>query len=350
MRGSIRLFTVFGIAINIHITFFLLLLLVLFGGMKWVFLVSGVFTLVTIHELCHALVAKYFGVTVQEITLLPIGGIASMTKIPEKPIQEFLISIAGPLSNIAIIGIFFFPLKYLLGAEVLLHYPSTETWPSTIAYLYWINLMLAGFNMIPAFPMDGGRMLRALLATRLSYQQATKIAVSFGHLFAIIFVCFAIVRRDIILALIAVFIYTAASGEGAQVDIKETLKKFRVRDILPRDFVSLTSSTTLAKVLEVIFHSHQEDFPIIDGKTLAGFITRQDIMQAMHQYGSAKQVGEIMRKAFPRAKDTDSLIKAQSIMHEKGVRALPVVKDDQVIGVITIEDIGRVYAMASQKG
>jgi len=350
MRGSIRLFTVFGIAINIHITFFLLLLLVLFGGIKWIFLVSGVFTLVTIHELCHALVAKYFGVTVQEITLLPIGGIASMSKIPEKPMQEFLISIAGPLSNIAIIAIFFFPLKYLLGAEVLLRYPSTETWPSTIAYLYWINLMLAGFNLIPAFPMDGGRMLRALLATRLSYRQATKIAVSFGHVFALIFVYFAILRRDIILALIAVFIYTAASGEGAQVDIKETLKKFRVRDILPPDFISLTSNTTLAKVLEVIFHSHQEDFPIIDGKALVGFITRQDIMQAMHQHGSAKQIGEIMRKAFPKAKDTDSLIKVQGIMHENGIRALPVMKDDLVVGVVTIEDIGRVYAMASQKG
>ncbi|MDD5428003.1 MAG: site-2 protease family protein [Candidatus Omnitrophica bacterium] len=350
MRGSIKLFKVFGISINIHITFFLLLLLVIPGGIKWVFLVIGVFSFVTMHELCHSLMAKRFGITVREITLLPIGGIASMSKIPEKPVQEFLISIAGPLFNLAVVAVFFFPLKYLIGAENLLHPLSAQTWPLTIAYLYWLNLMLAAFNLIPAFPMDGGRVLRALLATRFSYQKATKIAVNFGHAFAVIFAYFGIVKFNIILVVIAVFIYMAASGEEAQVDIKETLKKFRVRDILPPDFISLTSNTTLAKVLEAIFHSHQEDFPVIDGKMPVGFITRHDIMSAMHQYGTSKSVGEVMRKVFPKVKDTDPLVKVQHIMHEKGMRALPVMKDNEVVGIITIEDIGRVYAIASQKG
>ena len=351
MKGSIRLFKIFGISINIHITFFLLLLLVIPGGIKWVFLVVGVFFFVTIHELCHSLMAKRFGITVREITLLPIGGVSSMTKMPEKPSQEFLVAVAGPLSNIAIIAVFFYPLKYLLGPSALLQYPlSTQTWPLTIAYLYWLNLMLAFFNLIPAFPMDGGRVLRAILATRLGYQKATKIAVGFGHAFALIFAYFGIIRLNIILIIIAVFIYTAASGEETQVDVKETLKKFRVRDILPRDFVSLSSSTTLAKVLELVFHSHQEDFPIVDGKSLAGFVTRQDIMQGIHQHGMEKQVGEVMRKVFPKVKDTDSLVKVQGIMHEKGMRALPVVRGEEIIGVVTIEDIGRVYAIASQRG
>jgi len=238
MKGSIRLFKIFGISINIHITFFLLLALVIPGGIKWVSLVIGVFFFVTVHELCHSLTAKYFGITVREITLLPIGGISSMAKIPEKPSQEFLISIAGPLSNIVIIAVFFFPLKYILGPDALFHPLSTQTWPLTIAYLYWINLMLAGFNLIPAFPMDGGRVLRALLATRLGYQKATKIAVNFGHAFALIFAYLGIIKLNIILVIIAVFIYTSASSEEAQVDVKETLKKFRVRDILRRDFTS----------------------------------------------------------------------------------------------------------------
>jgi len=226
MKGSIKLFKIFGISINIHVTFFLLLLLVIPGGIKWVFLVVGVFFFVTVHELCHSLAAKYFGITVREITLLPIGGISSMTKMPEKPVQEFLISVAGPLSNIVVIAVFFFPLKFLLGPAVLFQYPlSTQSWPLTIAYLYWLNLMLAGFNLLPAFPMDGGRMLRALLAARLGYQKATKIAVSFGHAFALIFAYFGIMRMSIILVIIAVFIYTAASSEEAQVDLKEILKK-----------------------------------------------------------------------------------------------------------------------------
>lgn len=346
MKGSIRLFKIFGISINIHITFFLLLLLVIPGGVRWVALVIGVFFFVTVHELCHSLMAKYFGIKVSEITLLPIGGVSSMARIPEKPSQEFLISLAGPLSNIVILAVFFFPAKYLLGQDALFHPLSTETWPLTIAYLYWINLMLAGFNLIPAFPMDGGRILRALLATRLGHQKATRIAVNFGHAFALIFAYFGIVRMNIILLVIAVFIYTSASGEEAQVDVKETLKKFRVRDILPRDFISLSTDTTLAKVLEFIFHSHQEDFPILDGKALVGFVTRQDIMQGMHQHGMNKSVGEVMRRTFPKVKETDPLMKVQGIMHEKGMRALPVVKDDEVIGIVTIEDINRVYALS----
>ena len=225
MRGSFRLFRIFGISINIHITFFLLFLLVASGGIKWIFLVVGIFFFVTVHELCHSLMAKYFGITVREITLLPIGGVSSMTRMPEKPIQEFLISIAGPLSNVVIIAVFFFPLKILLGPEALFRYPlSAQTWPLTIAYLYWINLILAGFNLLPAFPMDGGRVLRAILATRLGYRKATKIAVNFGHAFALLFAYFGIIRLNIILVIIAIFIYTAASDELAQVDLKGTLK------------------------------------------------------------------------------------------------------------------------------
>jgi len=348
MRGSIKLFTIFGISINIHITFFLLLLLVLPGGIKWVFLVIGVFFFVTMHELCHSLAARRFGIKVREITLLPIGGVSSMTKMPEKPSQELYISLAGPLSNIVVIIVLFYPLKLLLGEAALFHSLSAQTWPLTFAYIYWINLMLAAFNMLPAFPMDGGRVLRAILASWLGYQKATKIAVNFGHVFALAFAYFGITRFNIILIVIAVFIYMAASNEELQVDIKETLKKFKVRDILPRDFYTCKPDTTLGKVLELVYHSHQEDFPVVDGGGMAGFVTRQDIMAAMHRFGADKTVGEIMAKEFPKVKDTDSLIKIQNVMHEKSARALPVMRDDIVVGIVTIEDIARIYAMASQ--
>jgi len=272
-----------------------------------------------------------------------------MTKMPEKPSQEFLISIAGPASNIIVILVFFFPLKYILGPEVLLHPLSTATWPLTIAYVYWINLILAIFNLMPAFPMDGGRVLRAILAVKIGYQKATKIAVNFGHVFALFFAYLGITRFNLILIAIAIFIYMAASSEELQVDIKETLKKFRVRDILPKDFFTITSDATLAKVLELIFHSHQEDFPVVDDGTLVGFITRQDIISNIHQFGTEKKVSDIMRRGFPKVKDTDSLVKAQNIMHENEIRALPVMRSDEVIGVVTIEDIGRVYGMISQR-
>ena len=228
MRGSIKLFKVFGIEINIHITFLFLLIFFLSGGIKWLVLTIGVFFFVTLHELCHSLVARHYGIEVSQITLLPIGGIASMSSMPKKPSQEFFISVAGPLFNLAVIVIFYLPLKSFLGPEVLFYRPfSTATWPLTLAYLYWINLMLAIFNLIPAFPMDGGRVLRSLLAGRIGYARATKFAVGLGHLFAFVFAYFGIVKSNIMLIAIAIFIYMAASSERHQVDIIEALKKFK---------------------------------------------------------------------------------------------------------------------------
>ncbi|MCX5666001.1 MAG: site-2 protease family protein [Candidatus Omnitrophica bacterium] len=220
---------IFGISINIHVTFLLLLIFFLSGGIKWLVLMIGVFSFVTLHELCHSLMARYYGVEVREITLLPIGGVASMSSMPEKPSQEFFISIVGPLFNIAVIIIFYNPMKSLLGPEILFHRPlSTATWPLTFAYLYWINLMLAAFNLIPAFPMDGGRVLRSILAGRIGYVKATKFAVGLGHIFALGFAYFGIVNVNLVLIAIAIFIYMAASNEGRQVDVKEALSKFKI--------------------------------------------------------------------------------------------------------------------------
>ncbi|MDO8536052.1 MAG: site-2 protease family protein [Candidatus Omnitrophota bacterium] len=229
MRGSIKLLNIFGISINIHITFLFLLIFFLSGGIKWLVLMIGVFCFVTLHEVCHSLMARYYGIEVREITLLPIGGVASMSSMPEKPSQEFFISIVGPLFNIAVIVIFYNPMKSLLGPEILFYRPlSTATWPLTFAYLYWINLMLAVFNLIPAFPMDGGRILRSILAGRIGYAKATKFAVILGHVFAIGFAYFGIVNANVVLIAIAIFIYMAASNEGRQVEIKEALKKFKI--------------------------------------------------------------------------------------------------------------------------
>lgn len=350
MKGSIRLFKLFGISINIHVTFLLLLIFFMSGGIKWLALLVGVFCFVTLHEICHSLVAKFYGIEVREITLLPIGGIASMSSMPEKPSQEFFISIAGPLFNLIVVAVLYIPMKKLLGPDVLFYRPfSTATWPLTLSYLYWLNLILAVFNLIPAFPMDGGRILRALLAQKIGYQKATKIAVNLGHIFALGFAYFGIVGFNIILIVIAIFIYMAASNEELHVDLKETLKKFKVKDILSADFFTLNSDTTLAKVTELIFHSHQEDFPVVEGDKTVGFVTRHDIMAGIHSLGVQATVREIMRKEFPKIADTDFLIKAQKLMEENSLRAIPVVRDKKIVGIVTLEDIGRVYTIVSQR-
>ncbi len=355
MRGSIRLFKIAGISINVHITFILLLLFFMYGGIKALFLITAIFCFVTLHELSHSLVAQKFGIKVKEITLLPIGGVASMSKMTEKPSEEFLISIAGPLLNIFVVLIFYFPLYLWQGPEKLFSFftsgPSLATWPHVVIYIYWVNLILAAFNLIPAFPMDGGRILRSILAQRMSFRRATKIAVNFGHIFALLFGYFGLMRGHIFLIIIAIFIYMAASSEGMQVDVRETLKKFTVKDVISRQFLTLQKDATLAKVLELVFHSHQEDFPIVeeDSGRMIGFVTRKDIINGLHQRGTSSNVESIMRKKFPTLRESDFLTNAQNVMREHNVRALPVLKLGRVIGVITIEDITRVYSVMAER-
>ena len=349
MKGSVRLFTVFDISINLHITFFILLLVFLAAGPKALFLIISIFCFVTMHELAHSLVARHFGVKVREITLMPIGGVASMNKIPEKPSQEFFISLAGPLFNIAVVIVLFVPLRFLLGDQVLFSRLSTVTWPHTFAYIYWINLILALFNLIPAFPMDGGRVLRAVLAKRYGYQKATKIAVNFGHGFSLIFGYIGIVQRNFILIAIAVFIYMAASNEEWQMDLKFVLRKFKIRDILSADIHTLDPDATLSRALELVFHSHQEHFPVVAGDTLVGFLTRQDLIVNLHKNGNSMKVKDAMRTDFPTVDENASLMKAQSVMQEQNIKALPVLRSKEVVGIVTLEDIGRVYAMMSAR-
>lgn len=222
---NVRLFKIFGIPVYIHITFLLLPILFYYNsGIKGVFLILFVFSCVTIHELFHSLTARHFGVQVRGITLFPIGGVASITSYPRKPSQEFLIALAGPMFNIIFSVVFFYPLYKILGPEVLFK-PSLRTWPQTISYAFWINPMLALFNLLPAFPMDGGRILRSFLARRLSFKRATEIAVGVGHFFALVFGFIGIRNGNLILVIIAIFIYMAASSEEFQVELMERIKE-----------------------------------------------------------------------------------------------------------------------------
>ncbi len=221
MPGKQRLFRLFGIDVNLHYSFFILPVIFWFiysrqggaeTGLRAVALVGLVFFCVIGHEFSHSLVARAFSIETSRITLYPIGGIASMGRIPEKPHQEFLITLAGPLFNFVLAAILFFPLLNWLGPENF-YSPSLSSWPKTIANLFWINPMLGLFNLIPAFPMDGGRILRAILANWFSYRTATQISARLGQLFAIIFFFYGIWTKNAMLVFIAFFVFTSASEE-----------------------------------------------------------------------------------------------------------------------------------------
>jgi len=352
MRGSIRLFKVLGISVNIHVTFLLLpLFFLIYGGLKSMVLVLIIFAFVALHELTHSVVAMRFGVNVRDITLLPIGGVASMSKMPENPRHELLISVAGPMFNIVFASVLFFIFYHAEWMpEAVWRRPlSGNTWLHTIAMVPWVNVTLAGFNLLPAFPMDGGRILRDILAGRMSYGRATRIAANIGRLFAILFGYMGFTNGNFFLILIAIFVYTAASAEENHVNLRESLKGLKVKDVLKGEFLTLNTDTPVSRAMELIFRSRQEDFPVMDSDKMAGFVTRADIIAAAHKYGPAKRASEIMRADVPLVGPEDELSRIQDVMEENQIKALPVARDSVIIGVITLEDIARAYAIMARR-
>ncbi len=237
LSRSFRLFRVADIDIRIHPSFILLPAFLGFFyawqggwemGLRGFTLVLIVFLCVLAHEFCHSLKARSFGIQVPEITLYLMGGVAGMQRIPREPKKEFWIAIVGPLFNFGLALILFFPLYGILGKD-LLFTPGLESWPQMIANVFWINPVLGAFNLIPAFPMDGGRILRSALAARMNYLKATRISVSIGRIFAILFVFSGIYYRIWMLVVIAGFIYVAASREEKQV-IREDFLRSRPKD------------------------------------------------------------------------------------------------------------------------
>lgn len=227
-----RVGRLFGIDVDVHASFLLLpaFFALTYGwnygpevGIRAASLVFLVFTCVLGHEFSHALTARCFGIRTPRITLYLIGGVASLQRIPEKPLQEFVITIAGPAFNFGLAAASFFPLHALLG-EALFH-PGLDSWPQTLANLFWVNPVLGAFNLVPAFPMDGGRLMRSLLAMRLDYVKATQISARIGRAFAILFILLGIWKRHWMLALIGLFVWTSAGTEERQATLEQALRK-----------------------------------------------------------------------------------------------------------------------------
>lgn len=220
-----RLFRLFGIDVRIDRTFWILPAALSvwtaledgwMPGVRMFALVLCVFACVVGHEFAHALRALSLGVPVPAITLYPMGGVASMGRIPKDPGQEFSIAVVGPLFNFALAALLYFPLAAALGREKLFS-PSLDSWSGMLANVFWINPMLGLFNLVPAFPMDGGRLLRSLLAFRLNYLTATRISVFFGRFFAILFFLLGVWKGHGMLVLVGLYVYFAASSEWRQV-------------------------------------------------------------------------------------------------------------------------------------
>ena len=357
MKRTYTLCRLFGIDIKMHISF--LLLPLLFGwayGVRGLFVVGFVFTCVTLHELSHSLQARRFGLRVQEILLFPIGGVANLRSFGHRPSQEFATAMAGPLFNFVSAGLLFLPVLHWLGAATLLHKDvmwqmSLDTWPKTFASCFWINPLLGLFNLLPAFPMDGGRILRSALAQRLTYQRATRIAVRMGHLFAVGFAAWGLLSSppNLLLVVIAFFVYTAASQERSSVEVRAALEPIPVSEVCNRQYVALAASATVEQALDVMLHSAQMDMPVLDDGQLIGLLPRAAVIQTVRRQGPATPVRALLRRDVPLVQAGDSLMRVYQLMEQSGWKSLPVMHEGRLLGMITVDDLSRVYAVMSSR-
>ncbi len=349
MKWSFKIGSILGIPLKVHVTFLLLLLIIYFaggsiigiGGMHGLIFVVLIFASVVFHELSHAMVARHYGINVLDITLLPIGGVARMPTTPEDPRQEVLISAAGPAASL-VLAISLWFVSDLLGYG--LSFWDVSIRGNLLAQLAAVNFILAIFNLIPAFPMDGGRVLRGLLGLYMSPLTATRIAVGIGQALAIGLFFLGLLSMNLFMILIALFVYMGAEAEERQLGIMLPLKGVTASAAMVSDIEILSPHDTVGAVAEHYCRGFQEDFPVADGRRLVGLITRDTLVNALHKKGPSVLVSEVMRRDFHTAAEDTPLIEILEKIQSSGSKAVPKLKSGEIRGLITLEQIGR-YSM-----
>jgi stage IV sporulation protein FB len=293
------------------------------------------FACVVLHEFGHILAARHFGVKTPEVLLLPIGGVSRLEHFPEEPRQELVIALAGPAVSL-VIG---------LGLLLLLGFPpfalSSEgtNLRTVFGQLGWINLFLAGFNLLPAFPMDGGRVLRALLASRFGYARGTRIAASAGQVAAAVFGLLGLVSGNVILVLIALFVFLAAGGEAGVAQMRNASLGLTAADVMITEFESLRADQPISEAAELLIRTNQHEFPVVDGKgVLRGGLARADIIKALHR-DPATPVLDAMQSSVPVV--TANLNADQLVRHleERAPMVVVTGADGRPAGIVTWDNM-----------
>jgi Zn-dependent protease len=346
MSGSWKIARIAGIPIYIHWTFLILIGWIIYGHwsaghdvattVEGVGFVLAVFGCVVLHEMGHALTARHFGIPTSDITLLPIGGVARLQRMPDRPGQELQVALAGPAVNVAIVAILYF-----VGIRPHLNASDDQFLirATFLPKLMFINIFLALFNLLPAFPMDGGRVLRALLALRLEYGRATRIAANIGQAMAMLFGFLGLMGNPILL-LIALFVWLGAEGEARQVQERLALRDVPVRAAMLTDFQTLSPSDSLGRAADLLLAGSQRDFPVVDGSQHGGVLTREALMTGLAQLGRDGRVGQSNLRDLETIEADASVVPAISRLREGGVPCLQVLDHGRPVGLLTLENVG----------
>ncbi len=357
MTWSFSIGRLFGSELRVHATFFLLLAWI--GISAWmshgpyaaivnVAFIVALFGCVVAHEFGHALTARRYGIRTPDITLLPIGGMARLERMPEKPAQEIIVALAGPAVNVAIWII----LTILLGAETQMQAFESIDDPAQgfLGRLAVVNLFLALFNLLPAFPMDGGRVLRAALNIPLGRVRATRIAAGAGQALAFLFGFLGLLSGNPLLLLIGVFVFMAAAAEYSDVALHERARGAKARDAMITAFEALSVDDRGEEAANVLLRTAQSEFPVLDGTgNMVGVLTREAIMTGTQQYGHDWSVIRAMVGHLPEVQQTHSLEAALDSLSRSDIPAVIVRnKAGRFLGYITRDNVGEWLIVGDQ--
>lgn len=358
MSGSWKIGRLAGIDIYMHWTFLLLIAWIVFfywlraslvEALFAVVFVLTIFACVVLHELGHALMARRYGVPTRDITLLPIGGVARLQRIPEHPLEELAVAVAGPAVNVVIAGVLAVLLAGFAGTDALRltllgQSPLSETF---FQHLMWVNIFLVAFNVLPAFPMDGGRVLRALLATRMEYTKATNIAASVGQFMAILFAIAGILLPSILLLIIAFFVYMGAEAEARYVQMRSIVSGIPVRDAMMRRFRVLSAADPLGKAVDELLAGSQRHFPVVEAGRVIGMLRREDIIRGLQKGDGELRVGDLMKTDCRTVDDREMLEQLFSSIRDSECSSMPVVHNGELVGLVTLENISELMMIRS---
>lgn len=359
MKANLSLGSVSGIRIMVHWTFFFLIAWIAFYELKSggnyesvlfnIIFILAVFFCVVLHELGHALMAKRFGITTRKITLLPIGGVASLERIPESPKQELLVAIAGPLVNvfIAVLLYLVIPVQDIiqLNFSETLESLNEFTLKNFFFYLFVVNIGLVLFNLIPAFPMDGGRMLRAILAMNTNRVKATQIASRIGQGIAVIFLLVGLLYNPF-LVFIALFVFLGAYGENKLVQNFALLEGHTAKEAMMTNFTTFNLNDSIESATKALIAGTENNFIVTDNEDIKGILYHKSIIENSKNQNS--QLKDIMKTSFKSIKSSDDLKKTYRFISSEKQSFFPVEEHGKLVGVIDLTNLSEFIALQSQ--
>ena len=355
MPWSIPVARIAGTVVRIHMTF--LLFLIWIGAAQWraggqaaaidgVLFILLIFACVLAHEFGHILAARRYGIKTPEVTLWPIGGVASLERIPDNPREELVVAVAGPLVNVAIAAAIILILGFSIDTAAMTELENPRA--GIMLRLAAVNIFLVVFNMIPAFPMDGGRVLRAILAMHMNYADATRAAAQIGQGAAFLFALLGLFTNPMLI-IIALFVYLAASAEAQDVSFRGAMQGLPVHAGMVSPVETLDTSSTLDDAVDLMLHTAQKEFPVVDGAGYPrGLLTRDGLIVALRQGGPTTPVLDVMSRDLPTIQEWQPFEAALALLNKAKAPALLVLNRDQrLVGLLTPENIGEMMMVRS---